>query len=145
MKHIFMKHIFLIFIGLSSLSLADFTKITDVVTDSVTGLEWQDNNISGPVAWESAINFCEGLSLQGGAWRVPNKVELLSLVDDTEINPSIYTGFDNTTGSSYWTSTSYAKIPQKAWQVNFAGSQTEKISKYSTAYIRCVREPNIPL
>ena len=79
-----MKIIIWIMIGISILN-ADFTRdaATEVITDSVTQLEWQDDAIGSEVTWEGAISNCESLTLDGGVWRLPNINELKTLVDYT--------------------------------------------------------------
>ena len=55
------------------------------VTDNRTGLIWQQGE-PGAMTWNSALTYCEGLSLAGSTdWRLPNIKELESLVDETRI------------------------------------------------------------
>ncbi|MDQ7085783.1 MAG: DUF1566 domain-containing protein [Sulfurovum sp.] len=135
-----MKYIILIFIGLSSLSVAEFTKSSNVVTDDITGLQWQDDTVGNTSNWEDGITLCEGLGLNSlSGWRLPNKVELLTLVDDTKSNSSISDVFENTQASTYWSASSYSNLPRDAWGINFGNGATERSSKYNLAYVRCVR------
>lgn len=61
------------------------------VTDSSTGLVWQQAE-PGTMSWDSALAYCEGLSLTGANdWRLPNIKELESLTDDTRISPALDT------------------------------------------------------
>lgn len=136
-----MKKMILILIGLSSLSIAGFTRSADIVTDTVTGLEWQDESAGSSMSWNDAITACEALTLGGHPdWRLANKNELLTLVDDTAYNPSINGAFLNTQGSSYWTSTTTNVLKNNAWTVNFEAGSMDGNSKYASAYVRCVRD-----
>jgi len=55
-------------------------------------------------------------------WRVPTREELLSIVHDGRVNPSIdVTYFPNTPATWYWTSSSYAHGSSSAWAVYFDG------------------------
>ena len=85
-----MKQILLIMLGLSIASYADLTKSGNIVTDSSTELQWQNDAIGSTMTWTAAITHCEGLVLDGQSdWRLPNIKELNSLVDDSRVSPSI--------------------------------------------------------
>jgi hypothetical protein len=134
-------------IGVSSLIASSFSRNANgVVTDSRTHLEWQDdysdnsNNIKQTI-WQSAIDYCENLNLDGKSdWRLPNLNELTSLVDDTRFNPSINSSFQNTYSNGYWSSTSSLGNNGTAWIVYFNyGSQGDSTTKDNNRYVRCVR------
>src|SRR6185312_11729216 len=77
------------------------------VTDNVTKLVWQKAVTSSQAfAWCDAINYCATLTLAGRTWRLPTRIELLSLVDFTRGNPAIdTTAFPGLPGGKYhWTS-----------------------------------------
>lgn len=143
-----MKTILLIIIGLS-LSMAEkfprFTKLNGVVRDSKTTLEWQDDyndnsNIIKFTHWKDAIDYCEGLSLNGQIdWRLPNKKELLSIVKYDSFNPSISSVFERSVASNYWSSTTYVRYTNAAWVVNFYYGYTSNYHKSYYQYVRCVR------
>jgi len=57
---------------------------TDIVTDNVTGLMWQDSLEAKTVTsyWEEAINYCNNLNLGNYTdWRLPTTKELTYLID----------------------------------------------------------------
>ncbi len=142
-----MKQILLIVIGLSSLIYADFSRSTaGVVTDSVTHLQWQDgySDNSDTIkisSWLDAIAYCEGLSLDGEEWRLPNKNELLSILDYGVHNPAISSVFVERAPNYYWSSTTYWEYTYNAWVVNFGNGNTFYWGKTSlyTVRVRCVR------
>ena len=149
-----MKTILLIMIGLSSLSMAQtprFTKANGVVTDNQTTLEWQDDysDNEGNIKltdWIVAIDYCEALTLNGkDDWRLPNKKELLSIVDYGTYDPAISSVFEKTTSGNYWSSTTYATYTNYAWVINFYHGSPDSYAKvvndgvYSDYYVRCVR------
>ena len=138
-----MKKILLITIGLSALLFADFTKSGDIVTDTSTGLQWQDdvdakNNTR---TWSGAIDYCENLTLGGYSdWRLPNINELKSIVDRSKYSPAIADGFSNVRSGYYWSSTTRANDSDVAWVVSFYyGSVSNYGVKNRSHYVRCVR------
>ena len=135
-----MKKFLLILIGLSTFSLAEFTKIGNIVSDSVTGLQWQDDINSSTTTWQTAITYCEDLSLEGhDDWRLPNLNELKSIIDRSKSNPAIVDGFINTSSISFWSSTSYVDGSNFAWYVYFGNGYVGGVSKDGGTSVRCVR------
>ena len=100
------------------------------VMDLNTGLEWQQQDDGVTRTWQQALDYCNGLSLSGGGWRLPDIKEIASSVDGQVYLP--YAG-------GYWSSTSHGAL---GW---FAGLQfniiyvsaADKID--SLLYTRCVR------
>ncbi len=63
------------------------------ISDSATGLMWQQSDSRKAMNWEEALKYAESLELSGhGDWRLPNAKELQSIVD--------YTRSVQTTGSA---------------------------------------------
>ena len=110
------------------------------VTDTSTGLMWQQET-AGPMTWEEAISYCEGLSLGGyNDWRLPNRNELQSLVDYTHYWPAIDTAaFPNTVFSDDWASTSYASGTGYDWCVFFGNGGVYDSDKSFSVYVHAVR------
>lgn len=135
-----MKHIFLIVVGLSLLSYADFSKGTNIVTDNITKLQWQDDVISNTMTWQDAIEHCETLVLGGyDDWRLPNINELKSIIDRNKTNPAIADGFEKISSGDYWSSTTYEGDRKSAWYVGFGSGNTYYHHKDYNYFIRCVR------
>ena len=138
-----MKTIIFIIIVISNLIGGIFSRENEVVTDSRTNLEWQDNTESKTTkfTWMDAINYCENLDLDGNSdWRLPNINELISLVDDTIYNPAIDRTFVNTNTSSwYWSSTSHVHDSKVGWIVYFYYGNQHLYGKNGNFYVRCVR------
>jgi len=117
------------------------------VTDNATGLIWQQGE-PGYMNWDSALSYCEGLSLGGHSdWRLPNIKELESITDDTRCIPAIDTAyFPNARPTSpYWSSTSDASTtsgtssPYFAWFVSFGAGHVLFHQVGYNDCIRCVR------
>ncbi len=89
---------------------------------------------------DTATEYCNALSLDGGGWRLPTVVELQSIVVDGAYNPSIDTTvFENYASDYYWSSTTRANSTYNAWIVNFNSGYAYRYSKDTNPYVRCVR------
>lgn len=115
------------------------TRFTDngdgTVTDSLTGLVWlQDAGCLGTALWADGLNAVNQLASgicglkdgsTAGTWRVPNVVELESLIDVSVSDPAISpaSGFVHVSNGIYWTSTSYyggVGGSDKAWTIRLS-------------------------
>ncbi|MBF0339084.1 MAG: DUF1566 domain-containing protein [Nitrospirae bacterium] len=105
---------------------------TTIVTDNLTGLVWtKDAGIptvgssctGGYMNWAAALNYvaCLNTSSYLGYtdWRLPNRKELMSLLNRGTFAPSLPSShpFTNVQGNAYWSSTTYAANTGKAWAV----------------------------
>jgi hypothetical protein len=125
------------------------TQIPGVVVDRVTGLMWQ-RNLSGKFfTFQGAEQQCEGLVLAGhDDWRLPSRIELVSLIDTTRIQPSIdMAAFPNTPIDWFWTSSRAADEPSAAWYVYFYFGYPKTDDMTNSFSVRCVRspQPSVPL
>ena len=103
------------------------------VTDNLTGLVWsQDANTPGPAAcspgvtkrWQASLDHAACLNsnnyLGYNDWKLPNKVEMLSLIDYGRSSPALSAGhpFTNVQLGGYWTSTTEVSYNNRgAWVV----------------------------
>ena len=146
-----MKRILLIILGASMLLYSEFSRDDNgIITDSITGLVWQDNE-TVEKSWVEAISYCEALTLGGNDdWRLPNKKELLSIVDYTTTHPALSSAFQNTNSGdgsfwpsyAYWSSTIYAgdnNLHQYAWAVDFYHGFTIGDYRTDNNSVRCIR------
>ena len=110
------------------------------ITDTLTGLTWvkdfnlmltrdpgfdTDGSADGAVLWMRALDYVAKLNSEGylghADWRLPNVVELESLLDVSRANPSLPAGhpFANVR-PLYWSSTTYGQGNPMAWGVLFS-------------------------
>ncbi len=120
----------------------NFQQTSEVVIDSVTKLKWQKMADATLRTREEAKRYCDGLRIKGESFRLPSRIELLSLVDFTR--STVYLdeeAFPNERAGKYWTSSAYAKDSRSGWAVNFEFGTTlvgiEAVSKKLS--VRCVR------
>ena len=137
--------------------------------DGLTGLVWLKNgkctdpvggitNTAG-VNWSNALTWSNALASgscgladgsPAGAWRLPNRNELLSLVDHQQTNVATWLnsqGFSNVQSAStydYWSANSYNGSAASKWWVNLglnAGVRSSYIaaSTFANMYILPVR------
>jgi Protein of unknown function (DUF1566) len=116
----------------------------DCVTDGLTGLMWtRDGNLSnGTKTWSQAFDYISSLNSGTGLcgyndWRLPNVVELESLVNEGE--PIIATwlntqGFINVQSDDYWSSTTEAGFTRAAWLVSMWNGSVESSYKSYNNY-----------
>jgi len=133
-------------IGWSLSGYADFSRSGDVVTDTSTNLQWQDDADAKNVTktWQEAIDYCETLTLaEKSDWRLPNINELASLIDDSQNYPDAENPhFLNIASAWYISSTTEAGDDSSGyvWFVDFQSREGQDQSvKISTYNVRCVR------
>lgn len=121
------------------------------VTDNLTLLMWQREQPSENYAWQTAIDYCEGLSLAGfDDWRMPTRIEVTSVLDHSDAHtgwssqafPGARGGFHHT--GSDWiltiTQTGAGAGNDYACAFNMGdGIVSNAYSKANTTPARCVR------
>jgi hypothetical protein len=111
------------------------------VTDSITGLMWQQTAVSGTRDWATAVAFCPTLNLGGQTdWRLPSAIELASLLDLGRTPPLINpTSFPSTASTSFWSATPSSAVAGDAFYVGFNTGMTNHAAATTALGVRCVR------
>jgi len=116
-------------------------RATGVVLDRVTGLMWQRVVGAQQFTFADAKQHCTDLSLAGfDDWRLPSRLELVSIVDNSRIQPAInVAAFPDTPSDWFWTATPVGGNAEAAWYVYFyfGYPQAELVSNQFS--VRCVR------
>ncbi|HVV49218.1 MAG TPA: DUF1566 domain-containing protein [Polyangia bacterium] len=111
------------------------------VTDSITGLMWQQAVSAMNYPLSSAVSYCTSLTLGNHSdWRVPSLVELLSIVDFDSSSPAINTiAFPSTPPADSFLSSTL--VGGSATQVGsvFFGNGTTTTLEGTLGDVRCVR------
>ena len=112
-----------------------------IVLDRVTGLMWQRNLSAATVSLADAKLQCARLNLAGyDDWRLPSRIELVSILDLTRVEPAIdVTAFPQTPSDWFWTSSLAANDPQAAWYVYFYFGYPKTDIATNKFSSRCVR------
>jgi len=130
----------------------------DQLHDYRTALRWSGNDVETTIwDWLDAVNREGGTGFAGhNDWRIPNVKELQTLIDYERFNPATSAVFDAaacglgctnladancscTAMDSYWSSTTYADSPQRAWVVGFNLGLIGDMSKNEDLPVRAVR------
>ena len=144
-----------------------YTRASDIVTDELTELMWQDNAAvasvtktwltnanyntcsnykNSPVCYntsgDTAATYCSDLTLGGYTdWRLPTSTELEGIIDYGKYTLAIDTAyFKNVSSNYYWSSTSYEEEKYRAWIVDFNRGDVGRNVKRANGYVRCVRD-----
>ena len=131
------------------------------VTHYTTGLMWMqcslgqnslDGNCVGLATrftWKQALQEANDSNHAGYSdWRLPNKKELVSIVEERCYRPAINTKiFPNTSFGFYWSSTPVSSRATSAWFVNFSdgivtGGTKSSSNPYFNSRVRLVRDVN---
>ena len=123
------------------------TQTPGVVVDRVTGLIWQRNLPEKFYTFQEAERQCDRLDLAGHRdWRLPSRIELVSLLDTTRIQPSIdMAAFPSTPIDWFWTSSLATDNPSAAWYVYFYFGYPKTDDMTNSFSVRCVRSERPPV
>ena len=127
--------------GLGSIPPPDrFKLIGKTAFDSATSLTWYTQIVSD-IAWSGASGACSNLAAEGGGWRLPNVVEMNSIIDRQHWNPAVdpvaFSGFYKAWS---WTSTPVAGKAGAKWSVNtYLGQMTSSNNTSNSSAVACVR------
>lgn len=146
--------------------ISRYSRVTDIVTDEITGLMWQDDvvvvtltkpwltpviynscasdttsSICVDTSGDTATTYCKDLVLGSYTdWRLPTITELDGIVDYSNYTPAIDSIYVNMNNSyNYWSSTVYSNPNDSTWMVDFRTGNIRADSKDRSRSIRCVR------
>ena len=125
-----------------------FTVSSNVVVDNNTGLVWEKSPSSNTYTWANRNTHCSELnsSNYGGKnnWRVPNPLELLTIVDSSRLKPATNSNFTEMPTSSLdasnllWTNNEYKNDTSKAYYFTLYYGAYVYREKNSTYKVLCV-------
>ena len=123
-----------------------------IVTDTNTGLQWQQTIPEQTYTWDDAKTYCEELTYADYSdWRLPSPKEFLTIVDNSKYNPAIdSTYFVNMPNDGYfWTSEEYnysdSNSPEpSAYYFGTYFGDISSNAKTEAANVMCVRGNKLP-
>jgi hypothetical protein len=109
------------------------------------GQEWNGETCSGIASvfsWKEALSAASQQKFAGyGNWRLPNKNELESIVEERCISQAINTTiFPATPRAFFWASSPYAGLGSGAWSVDFNFGVVTASDKSGRMNVRLVRD-----
>ena len=117
----------------------------EVVFDPSTNLLWQKG--SAPVnSWKEALAYCQNLEYAGYSdWRLPNKNELITLVDYSKAEPA--SSFPEMVSETLLTSTFKAAYggADDPLSIDMKDGMIKEYYSYNNVSVRCVRSDSKPL
>ncbi|MEI6155015.1 MAG: DUF1566 domain-containing protein, partial [Deltaproteobacteria bacterium] len=126
---------------------------SNTVLDKLTGLEWTKDAgtqtvgscTGGIMTWQAALDYVSCLNSQNylghNDWRLPNILELESLIDLAKYSPALSAGhpFINIKSSPYWSSTTRAVSTDYALHINIYSGYLGGDLKSAKYYVWLVR------
>jgi Protein of unknown function (DUF1566) len=111
------------------------------ITDRITGFLWDRSASTSTTTHAQALDYCAG---RGGRWRLPTRIELVSLVDFTvpQQGPTINPAFPDTPQTVFWTSSPDLHDPNSAWGVFFDIGYSDYDDVSDAGHARCVSVPD---
>ena len=111
------------------------------IFDSHTNLLWlkDANHFKTSMTWKEAIKACAAL---GDGWRLPERFELVHLLNPIKVSPPIPKGhlFSNVQSFYYWSATIYADGTNYMWVVFvYDGYVSSGNKTYGSYYVWPVR------
>ena len=129
-----------------------FTEEGECVRDNLTDLMWTKtaNVATSPVTWKAALDAANNLNNCGYLdWRLPNRKELLSLIDRSQSYPALPADhpFTGVQSQGYWTSSTYAPRTKYGWAIITEYGHGDYVGKNGSDgryYVWAVRGGSIP-
>ena len=119
-----------------------YTASANTVVDNVTHLVWQRGVAPSTMTYAQALNYCATLApldtLSG--WRLPARIELMSLIEIQASTPYIDTAnFPGTPAGLFWTSTVNPTGTATTWMLGFDSADLSDFPQTQTLNVRCLR------
>ena len=124
----------------STLSSSTTSNGDVIVTDNKTGLIWQKTIPSDSSSFVNALIYCKDLEYAGYSdWRLPNRNELVSLVNYKKYNPA--SNFPNMPSEKFWTSSAEGSYDGLYVDFNDGQISTRALTgtRSNLLRVRCVR------
>lgn len=116
------------------------------VTDTLTGLTWRNAVVGAPAEpfgldrnQEAARAECAKITANG-PWRLPKRIELVTLMSHGHGSPAIDTAaFANFPQEEVWTSSEVRPFAGKYWAIDFKSGELVQLDRSAGAKVLCVK------
>ncbi len=111
------------------------------VAQTDAGLAWQKADSGRDFNWHEAFQYCGGLSLQGGGWRLPAIEELVRTLDRSGPDDRRFDAAFENSAAYYWSASPVDGLSDHTWYVNYfnAVSSDAVVGYNGRVRVRCVR------
>lgn len=117
----------------SGLAGKRFDASGETVRDRLTGLTWcrNANPAEFPLDRQAAGDFIAQMNAERafgiGAWRLPARRELFTLISHEAVGPALPHGhpFENVFSGYCWTRTPCSRLPDQAWSIHLGGGRIQ--------------------
>jgi hypothetical protein len=107
--------------------------------DANTGLTWMKAPAGGGPRGDGTFTWAEAQALCTCPWRLPQRIELLSIVDYTAPSPAMNQVLFTATSETYWTATRYQTSSVLVDAVDFSSGDMIMATKLDVRRVRCVQ------
>jgi hypothetical protein len=116
----------------------------DRIEDKVTRLVWRRATLASQLGYEQANAACVALDRATGPWRLPKRIELVTLLDFARTSFFIDARFTGVKNVRVWTSSAkrpFTGVPTAYWTVNFESGVVDVLdaTNGAVASVLCVR------
>jgi len=113
----------------------------NIIEDTVTNLAWQRSTLPADATLEEAKTACAKLDPQTGPWRLPKRIELVTLIDYSRSGILIDPQFTGVKNLRVWSSSESRPLTadQAYWTVNFENGMVDVLPGTLVAKVLCVR------
>ncbi len=102
----------------------------------LVGQEWNGARCTGS---PHKLTFTQAQKLEADGWRLPNKLELETILDNSGIKPTIHRRAFFGVGGDVWTSSTSGGVSHQAWAVSFDYGLAYSALRSNSFYVRLTR------
>lgn len=119
-------------------NLLTYSVSGDEVTDLTTKLVWQKSVSSSSLGFDEARQYCPS------PWRLPSRIELVTLIDLRQSGTKVAPVFPTAPKGAYWSSSEVRPFVEAAgerayWVVDFGTGHVQRNGVSDQAFVRCVK------
>jgi hypothetical protein len=114
----------------------------DVVADDITGLTWRRAVLATPMTFAAADAACRALDPASGPWRLPKRIELVSILDYGRPGIKVDPIFGGVQNLPVWTSSEVRTdfgVTGTYWTINFGDGTLATTDPGLSATVLCVK------
>ncbi len=126
-KSLCLSFLLCLFAGRNLIAADRFQLAGDIVTDRVSGLQWEYQTVAAVANWSDSVARCDSMQASGFTdWRLPKPKELSTIAESGRnshgiyVNGSYFPSIASGLPARYWTSIAAAQISGWAYFLDFS-------------------------